>query len=113
MAERERFRIRDKTVKLRCTETEKLAIEKLALENNMSVNTYLCKMALEGFVIQVDFAELKNLIYEVNRIGNNVNQIAHRVNTNDAASRSDIKEVKRQVDLLWSLIRAELFKYRR
>lgn len=113
MAERERFRIRDKTVKLRCTETEKLAIEKLASENNMSVNTYLCKMALEGFVIQVDFAELKNLIYEVNRIGNNVNQIAHRVNTNDAASRSDIKEVKRQVDLLWSLIRAELFKYRR
>ena len=34
-----KFRIRDKEVKLRCTEAEKMEIERLASENNMSVNT--------------------------------------------------------------------------
>lgn len=107
----DKFRVRNKEVKLRCTEAEKLEIERLASENHMSVNTYLCKMALEGCIINVNFTELKNLIYEVNRIGNNVNQIAHHVNSDKVIYQSDIEEVKRQVDLLWTLIRAELFKY--
>lgn len=108
-----KFRVRDREIKVMCTNTERLSIERAATENHMCISGYMRKMALEGFVIQVDFAELKNLIYEINRIGNNINQIAHKVNTEDAATWSDIKEVKRQVDLLWSLIRAELFKYRR
>lgn len=107
-----KFRVRDKEVKLRCTEVEKLEIERLASENNMSVNTYLCKMALEGCIIKVDFTELRNLIYEVNRIGNNVNQIAHHVNTDHVVYQSDIEAVKHQIDTLWSLIRAELFRYK-
>ena len=69
-------------------------------------------MALEGCIINVDFAELKNLIYEVNRIGNNVNQIAHHVNSDHVVYQSDVEEIKHQIDTLWSLIRAELFRYK-
>lgn len=108
-----KYRVRDKEVKLRCTEAEKLEIERLASENNMSINTYLLKMALEGYIIKVDFSELKNLIYEVNRIGNNVNQIAHHVNSDHVVYRSDVEEMKRQTDMLWSLLRAELFSYKK
>lgn len=103
------FRVRDKQVKFRCTETEKLEIERLAFENNMNVNTYLRKMALEGCIINVDFTELKQLIYEVNRIGNNVNQIAHHVNRDNVVYKSDIEELQGQISMLWSLLRAELF----
>lgn len=108
----DRFRVRNKEVKLRCTEIEKLEIEKLASEHNMSINAYLLRMALEGCIINVDFSELKKLTYEINRIGNNINQIAYHVNLDHAVYQSDMEEVKRQMDLLWTLIRSELLRYK-
>lgn len=104
-----KFRVRDKQVKFRCTEAEKMEIERLASENHMSINTYLRKMALEGHIVNVDFSELKNLVYEVNRIGNNVNQIAYHVNRDNMVYKSDIDDVKSQINMIWTLLRAELF----
>ncbi len=107
-----KFRVRDKEIKVMCTDMERLSIEKYASDNHMSISGYMRKMALEGCIINVDFAELKNLIYEVNRIGNNVNQIAHHVNSDHVVYQSDVEEIKHQIDTLWSLIRAELFRYK-
>lgn len=110
--ERAKFRVRNESIKLRCTEYEKLEIERAASENNMNVNSYVLKMTLEGCVVNVDFSELKKLIYEVNRIGNNVNQIAYHANRDNAIYEDDIKEVKKQIDLLWALLRMELFSFK-
>lgn len=107
------FRVREKSIKIMCTEIEKLQIEKLAAENNMNIGNYMRKMALEGYIINVDFSELKQLVYEVNRIGNNVNQIAHHVNTNKTIFKSDIEDINKQIASIWTLLRAELFSYKR
>lgn len=106
------FRIRDKAIKVMCTEPEKLKIEKLAFENNMNISGYMRKMALEGCIINVDFSELKQLIYEINRIGNNVNQIAYLANQDHAVHAGDIVEVQKQIDMIWTLLRAELFSFK-
>ncbi len=45
-------------------------------------------------------AEAERIAYEMNRIGNNVNQIARYVNKEHETSQSEIEEVKK---LIWNL----------
>lgn len=107
-----KFRVRDKVLKIWCTELEKEKIRQLAEENKMNMNNYLLKMALEGYVLNEDFTEIKQLFYEINRIGNNINQIAYHINRDEDIYKEDIEEVKRQIDLLWVLLRSE-FNHRK
>ncbi len=43
-------------------------------------SAYYRKMVLQGFVIHYDLEGLQNLIYEFNKIGNNLNQLAKHAN---------------------------------
>lgn len=107
-----KFRVRDKEIKIMCTAAEKEKIEQNAKDNGMDMSRYLRTMGLEGCIINIDFTELKNLIYEVNKIGNNINQIAYHVNRDHIVYRSDIEELKLQINTLWSLLRAKLFSFK-
>ncbi len=107
-----KFRVRDKEIKIMCTAAEKEQIEQNARDSGMDMSRYLRTMGLEGYIIDIDFTELKNLIYEVNKIGNNINQIAYHVNRDHIVYRSDIEEVKVQINTLWSLLRAKLFSFK-
>ena len=107
-----KFRVRDKEIKVMCTEAEKEQLIQNAKDNGMDMGRYLRTMGLEGCIINIDFTELKNLIYEVNKIGNNINQIAYHVNRDHTVFRSDINEVKLQIDTMWSLLRSKLFSFK-
>ena len=48
----------------------------------------------------IDKATGEKLLYEVNRIGNNINQIARHVNSSHAVAERDIEQMKRDVSLL-------------
>ena len=60
---------------------------------------------MNGFVInfQPFSSDLKAVTYELNRIGNNINQIAHRVNMFSAISNDDFEELKKSYDALFGL----------
>ena len=46
-------------------------------------------MALDGMIVKIDLSEVKENTVAINRIGNNINQIAKRMNsTNDFSSNS-------------------------
>lgn len=107
-----KFRVRDRAIKIMCTESEKDKIAQNAKDNDMDISGYLRTMGLEGCIIKVDFTELKSLIYEVNKIGTNINQIAYHVNSRYTVYQSDIENIKLQFDTLWSLLRAQLFSYK-
>ena len=47
-------------------------------DRNMAA--YLRKMAIDGYIIQIDHADIKAMTAEIQKIGVNVNQIARRVN---------------------------------
>lgn len=47
-------------------------------------------MLLSGEIKYVDYSELKKVLYEINRIGNNINQIARLANLYEEISREDI-----------------------
>ncbi|HDL2739564.1 TPA: plasmid mobilization relaxosome protein MobC, partial [Enterococcus faecium] len=60
------------------------------------------------------FSDLKNLTTELGRIGNNINQLAHRANISNSVSKEDFLELKTNYDQLTKLINEELlFRMRR
>ena len=82
-------------VKFYVTEEERSLIEekmKLVHTNNMAA--YLRKIAIDGYIIQVDHTDIKAMTAEIQKIGVNVNQIARRVNATGNACKEDIEEIK-------------------
>lgn len=66
-------------------------------------SAYLRKMALDGYIIRKDYTELKSLIYELHRIGNNLNQMTKVANTygGDTIQLSEIKTIEKDLDRIW------------
>jgi phosphate uptake regulator len=60
--------------------------------NNKSA--YVRKMILDGMIIKTDFKVLKELSYEINKIGVNINQITKQVNEMQNISNEDIENIK-------------------
>ena len=56
------------------TDEEKQMIqEKMKLLGTTNMGAYLRKMAIDGYIIKVDYSEQRKLAAEVNKIGVNIN----------------------------------------
>ena len=83
-------RLRDKYIQAWVTDDEKEKIADKAKYCKISKSEYLRRMALDGYIIH---KELKG-IFEINSIGNNLNQIAKKVNSTNNVMEKDIDELK-------------------
>lgn len=82
-------------IKFRVTEEERTLIEeKMKQIPTRNMAAYLRKMAIDGYVIQVDHRDIKAMTAVIQRIGVNINQIAKRVNTTGSVYREDMDEIK-------------------
>jgi predicted short-subunit dehydrogenase-like oxidoreductase (DUF2520 family) len=61
-------------------------------------SAYLRKMALNGYIIRQDFTVLKKFIDELNRIGNNLNQITKIANTYGDIDQTQLKNIKSDME---------------
>ena len=69
-------------IKFRVTEEERdLIEEKMKLIPTRNMAAYLRKIAIDGYILQVDHTDIKAMTAEIQKIGVNVNQIAKRVNS--------------------------------
>ena len=67
-------------IKFRVTEEERALIEqKMKLVPTRNMEAYLRKMAIDGYIIQIDHADIKAMTAEIQKIGVNINQIARRL----------------------------------
>ena len=73
---------------------------------------YLRKMAIDGYIIQIDHADIKAMTAEIQKIGVNINQIARRVNATGSVYQEDIEEIKGVLAEIWRLQRLSLLKAR-
>ena len=72
-------RLRDKQINIRVTEYEyELIKARMKKSGASSLQKYIIDAATNGYLIHVDYSDIKALAYEINRVGNNINQIAHR-----------------------------------
>ena len=64
-------------IKFRVTEEERALIEqKMKLVPTRNMEAYLRKMAIDGYIIQIDHADIKAMTAEIQKIGVNINQIS-------------------------------------
>ena len=93
-------------IKFRVTEEERALIEqKMKLVPTRNMESYLRKMAIDGYIIQIDHSDIKAMTAEIQKIGVNVNQIARRVNATGSVYKEDIEEITTRIK-----IRAEVWK---
>lgn len=71
-----------------------------------NMGAYLRKMALDGYILRLDLPELKEILFQLRYMGNNVNQIAKRANEVGVIDEMDIRGVsKRQERMLEQMAR--------
>ena len=100
-------------IKFRVTEEERALIEqKMKLVPTRNMEAYLRKMAIDGYIIQIDHADIKAMTAEIQKIGVNINQIARRVNVTGSVYQEDIEEINGVLAEIWRLQRLSLLKAR-
>ena len=102
----EEGRLRNKNIRLWLTKAEHKFISDKAKYCQLSVSTYLRKVAVDGPIIKRDYEGLS----EVSKIGVNINQIARRVNTRGSVIERDIEELRVQYEKLFEVVYGQILE---
>ena len=86
-------------------EEKQLMDEKMSLLPTKRYGAYLRKMAIDGYIIYTDTANIKAFNAELQSIGKNINQIAKRLNSGAPAYDTDIEEIRERLEQIWLLQR--------
>ncbi len=106
-------RTRPARIEFRVTEQERQLIQKKMEQlGTKNMGAYLRKMAIDGYIIKVDYTEQKKLAAAISRVAGNINQICRRINQTGHFYEDDIVELKAKQCEIWELLkqsqRAEL-----
>ncbi|HHQ7624684.1 TPA: plasmid mobilization protein [Streptococcus agalactiae] len=103
MVEKRRTRINRFELRTTDGEANKLR-RRITLSGKKTFQTYALKMLLEGKIETYDYSELRQLRIEVNRIGQNINQLVRYVNTFEefdqelfTALQEEVKELQQMI----------------
>ena len=70
-----------------------------------NMGAYLRKMAIDGYIIKVDYTQQKKLAAAVSRVASNINQICRRINSTGSLYAEDVAELKERQAEIWSLLK--------
>ncbi len=100
-----RKRNRDNAVLFWVSNEEKEAIKKkMELYGSQNMSAYIRKMAIDGYVINFDIPELKEITRLLRYTSNNINQIAIKVNETGVVFQNEIKEIQENQAQLWCML---------
>lgn len=94
---------RTRKMTFRLTEEEYGKIKKKVEEAGISQQQFLLKTALEKEIIHIK--EYQELIFQIKKIGTNINQIARKANETGHISESDISAVKGGIEQIWQSLK--------
>lgn len=89
-------------------EEEKLIREKMKQTGIRSIGTYLRKMSLDGYCIQLDLSDVKEVIRLLRICSNNLNQYAKKANETGSIYKEDIESIKASLEEIWKELKAIL-----
>ena len=82
----------------------KAKMEQLGTKN---MGAYLRKMAIDGYIIKVDYTEQKKLAAAVSHAASNINQICRRINSTGHFYDADVAELKERMADVWELLKVQ------
>ena len=88
------------------TEQEKKLIQhKMAQLGTHNMGAYLRKIAIDGYIIKVDYTEQKKLAAAVSRVASNINHVCRRINSTGRCYEDDVAELKARQAEIWELLK--------
>ena len=93
MADKRKPPIRQRPIQVKFFVDKKeldLIKQKMAQMGTENMSAYLRKMAIDGYVVNLDMPELRQLTSKMKRISNSDNQIAKQLNTKSNIKEADI-----------------------
>lgn len=75
--------------------------ERMAQAGIRNLSAYIRKMALTGYVLNVDLSPVQELVSLQRRCSNNLNQVAIQANTYGGIYPEEIKALQRDYETLW------------
>ena len=95
----------------RATEEEAVLIrERMAESGITDLGAFARKMMIDGYHISLDLSEIRDMTAMLGRVGNNINQIARKVNTGGSLYAEDVQVIKNSMDKIWTEAREILFQ---
>ncbi len=99
---RNKNRSRKYGIVIHLSEDEKYILdEKTKCSNMTSRAAFIRHLILYGYVYDIDYSELQEYNAALARIGNNLNQIAKRMNATGNVYQADVNEVKELMLKIW------------
>jgi len=97
---------REIQLKFRVTPEERALIEaKMAQLGTTNMAAYLRKMAIDGFVVNLELPELQEMVSLLRRSSNNLNQLTRRVHETGRFYDADLEELRQSQERLWDAAR--------
>ena len=89
------------------TEQERHLIQsKMAQLGTKNMGAYLRKMAIDGYIIKVDYTQQKKLAAAVSRAAANINHVCRRINSTGHFYEDDVEELKERQKEIWQLLKS-------
>ena len=102
---------RDVFLQARLSSDEQSIIKmKMEQAGIISLSAYLRKMALDGYVVKLDMAEVREMVTLMRRCQNNLKQIAQHVNSTDHDYAEDMEKIMHRQRELWRCVNMILKK---
>lgn len=92
----QRERTIQKHTRLNLREEKALRL-RMAMAGNPRFNSFSIQSLLASQIIHIDFTDTKQLIEQMARIGNNLNQLAHVANESESLTQEQMNVVKSEV----------------
>lgn len=83
---------------------------KMAQLGTGNMSAYLRKMAIDGYIIKLEMPELREIVSLLRRNGNNLNQLAKRVNATGRIYAEDMADIQQKQEQLWTAANALITK---
>ena len=111
MEEMKPNRNRSRQVKFWVNEDEyELLQKKMETAGGVNQGAYIRKMILDGYIVNLDIPELKEIIRLLGITSNNVNQMARQLHITGNIYQQDISEVQEQLEQNYKMLRKLITK---
>ena len=111
MEETTHNRSRSRQVKFWVNEEEyELLQKKMEAAGGVNQGAYIRKMILDGYIVNLDIPELKEIIRLLSITSNNVNHMARQLHSTGRIYQQDIGEVEAQLEQNYKMLRRLITK---
>ncbi len=101
-------RLRNRRIEFKVTDSEyELMQESMRSAGYNNMREYLSDLLINGYVVKKSTSNIEKLVYEINKIGTNINQAVHLANIDGTISKDKINKL---TDELLN-IRAIIFRF--